>query len=297
MQRRQQPLLAALLTVFASAFIAGTTLLAKAIGTGALGTALHPLQVSNGRFIFAFTVIGIAGGALRAKIKHPNWITHIKRSTLGWSGVTLMFAASAYIPLSDATAISFLNPVFGMIFAFFLLREHVGIIRWSAALAALIGAIILLRPTPASFDPYALFALGAAILLGLELIFIKRLSGQEGPFQILIINNLVGVIISSIACAFVWTAPTLQQWMALAGIGVLMALAQTCFVNAMARADASFVSAFVYTTLVFTTLYDFALFDVVPDVISMFGASIIIAGVALLAWRGNRIKPSNDTPS
>ncbi|EEX12669.1 conserved hypothetical protein [Citreicella sp. SE45] len=51
---------------------------------------------------------------------------------------------------------------------------------------------------------------------------------------------------------------------ALAGIGVLMAGARSCFIQAIRRADTSFVSPFWYATLVFAALYDMAIFGVVP---------------------------------
>ena len=66
---------------------------------------------------------------------------------------------------------------------------------------------------------------------------------------------------------------------------MMMAAAQTCFVNAMARADASFVTPFSYMTLIFATLYDALIFDVVPDAVSWIGAAIIVGGAGLLAWR------------
>lgn len=50
-------------------------------------------------------------------------------------------------------------------------------------------------------------------------------------------------------------------------------------------ADASFVVPFSYATLVFATLYDFAVFDVIPNGISMLGALIIITGALFLAFR------------
>jgi len=90
-------------------------LLAKALGTGALGPELHPLQISHGQFLFALIAISSVALVLRPTITRPGLKLHIARSALGWGGVTLMFAAATFIPLSDATAISFLNPVFGMI--------------------------------------------------------------------------------------------------------------------------------------------------------------------------------------
>jgi drug/metabolite transporter (DMT)-like permease len=65
----------------------------------------------------------------------------------------------------------------------------------------------------------------------------------------------------------------------------MMAGAQTCFINAIARADASFVTPFSYLTLIFAGLYDWAIFAQIPDWISVLGAAIIVSGAALLAWR------------
>ena len=203
-----------------------------------------------------------------------------------------MFAAAAFIPLADATAISFLNPVFAMLLAIPLLGEKVGPIRWTAAVIALLGAVILSRPGSGALEAGALLALGAAILLGSELIIIKILSGREHRLQILLLNNIIGLAIATFAVLFVWQSPSFDQWLALAAIGVLMAAAQACFVNAVARADASFVAPFFYAALAFAALYDWVVFGVVPDRVSIIGAVIILAGAGLLAWREGRLKPA-----
>ena len=283
--KAQNPALAAALITVATAFIAATTLLAKALGTDTLGPALNPLQISHGRFLFAFLGLISVAAFVRPKFGKAHIGLHIGRTSFGWAGVTLMFASVAWIPMADATAISFLNPVFAMVLAIPLLGERIGPWRWGAAAIALIGALVLLRPTPASFQPAALLALGAAMVMGMELIFIKKLTGREGLFQVLLTNNLLGLFIASAAVWPVWQVPTLEQWAALAGIGLLMACAQTAFINGMARADASFVAPFSYATLIFAALYDFLAFDVFPDAISLLGAVVILTGAAVLAWR------------
>ncbi|WP_170331301.1 DMT family transporter [Ruegeria arenilitoris] len=290
--KSHNPALAAILIFAASALIAGTTLLAKALGTDTLGPALHPMQISHGRFMFAFLVIISAVAILRPPLRRPHWGLHIGRTTFGWTGITLMFASVAYIPIADATAISFLNPVFAMVLAIPLLKEGVGPWRWLAAAVALTGALILLRPTPDSFQPAALLALSAAAVIGMELIFIKKLSGKEIPIQILLVNNSMGLTIATVAVVTVWKPPTPEQWAALAGIGVLMACAQACFVNGMARADASFVAPISYATLIFAAFYDFAVFEVVPDIVSVIGSSIILTGALILVWREARARSS-----
>ena len=196
-----------------------------------------------------------------------------------------MFAAVAYIPLADATAITFLNPVFGMILAIPILGERVGKWRWRAAFIAFVGAVILIRPSVGGIEPAALLALSAAVVMGLELTIIKKLAGREGPLQILFFNNLIGCAIASCAVIWVWQMPNTLQWIMLAALGCLMAAAQSFFVNAMARADASFVAPFSYATLIFATLYDIYFYRVIPDIVTLIGAGMILAGAFLLAWR------------
>jgi drug/metabolite transporter (DMT)-like permease len=287
---KQNPRLAVVLIITATAFIAGTMLLAKTLGTDVLGAPLHPLQVSHGRFLFAFIAIATAAGIMRPQISQPRLRLHIGRTVFGWGGVSLMFAAAANMRLSDATAISFLNPVFAMILAIPLLGERVGPWRWFAAFTALVGACVLLRPSAETFQLAGLLAVGAAVLMGTELVFMKKLANREAPFQILLINNGIGLAIATAAVLPFWAQPTLAQWVALAGIGGLMAIAQTCFINAVARADASFVTPFSYITLIFATLYDGIIFKAYPDYISMIGATFIVSGAVILAWRETRAR-------
>lgn len=293
--KSHNPALAAILIAVACAFIAATTLIAKTLASTQFGTPLHPFQVVFGRFLFAFLSFAAVAAVLRPRLQRPHLGLHVARTLGGWAGLTLMFASVAHIPLADATAISFLNPVFGMIFAIPLLGEKVGKWRWSAALIALVGAVILLRPTPDSFQPGALFALAAAVILGFELNIIKKLTGRENPFSILLVNNAIGVGIASLAVVWVWIWPAPIQWALMAGLGCAMAVAQTCFVNAMARADASFVAPLTYGTLIFAAVYDVVFYAVIPDGVTVLGASIIVAGALLLAWReAVRTNPKHD---
>jgi drug/metabolite transporter (DMT)-like permease len=139
-------------------------------------------------------------------------------------------------------------------------------------------------------------ALAAAVILGAELNVIKKLTSRENPFSILFVNNAIGVGIAGVAVIWVWQAPMPTQWVLMATLGVAMAVAQTCFVNAMARADASFVAPFSYGTLIFAALYDVVFYDVIPDHVTLLGAAIIILGALLLAWREGRTRPISAKP-
>ena len=279
---------AAAIMIAASALIALTSLLAKALGRGVEGAELHPFQVSAGRFCFALITIAVFAAWMRPSFAGTSWGLHGARSLCGWLGVSCLFAAAARMPLADATAISFLSPIVTMVFAVFLLSERVGPVRWSAAGVSLIGALILMRPGTSAFQPAALIALVSALFMGIEAILIKRLTSGEPPIRILLVNNAIGAAIAVTAAAFVWIAPSPAQWAMLALLGVTMASAQALFIQAMKGVDASYVVPFFYSTLVFAALYDAVLFTEWPDGISQIGAAVIVAGAILLAWREGR---------
>jgi drug/metabolite transporter (DMT)-like permease len=84
--------------LLACALIAATTLIAKALGQGIGadgGSPLHPLQVSAGRFLFAWLALMPIVAILRPSLKSAKLPYHIGRSVAGWAGVTCLFAASA----------------------------------------------------------------------------------------------------------------------------------------------------------------------------------------------------------
>ena len=279
------------LMLAASALVAGTSLLAKTLGTDVLGPALNPFQITAGRYVFALTALVITTAIIRPKFTPPALHLHAGRALAGSIGVTSMFAAATLIPLADATAISMLNPIIAMVLAIPLLGETVGPRRWAAAALSVIGALLLIRPGASSFQPAALIALLSAFVLAFEIIIVKLLSRREGTLQILLFSNGFGTILSGTAAVFVWMWPTPMQWLGLAAIGLLMVTAQALFLLAIRRGDASFVAPLFYATLVFAALYDFAIFSAIPSSLSITGAGIIILGALLMAWSERRRMP------
>ncbi|MEM9221958.1 MAG: DMT family transporter [Pseudomonadota bacterium] len=285
---RRRMMMSAGLILVGSAIVAFTTLLAKALGTDTLGPALSPFQISHGRFMFALIVILGVVAAMRPQLTRPAYPLHFARATCGWLTVTLLFLSASMIPLSDATAISFLSPIVTMALAAIFLRERVGQWRWTAAAISLAGAFVLLRPGDAALSMGALAALAAALTMGFEMTLIKRLTRTEPTIQILLMSNIFGTVLSSTAVIAVWTPPTPQQWAALAALGCLMLTAQFCWVQGMRLADASFAVPIAYTTLIFAALYDAAIFSVWPDWVSVLGAGLILSGAVLLTTQEGR---------
>ncbi len=273
------------LMVLACALLAGTTLIAKMLGPAGGDNPLHPFQISAGRFCFAALVLTPFLLAMRPSFAGTRWPNHVLRVLFGWAGVSALFAASGLMRLADANAISFLNPVVAMLLSIPLLGEKVGRWRWGAAAVAFIGAMVIVQPGSAAFQPIALVALIAALFMGAEAILIKKLADSEPPLRILAINNFAGAALAATAASFVWIAPTSGQWMLMATLGAAMISVQALFIQALRRGEASFVMPFFYLTLIFAAFYDYVLFAEVPALASWLGAALIIASAITIAWR------------
>lgn len=287
---RRRLTVAALFMTGAASLVAATTLMAKVLGQDLLGDPLPGFMVSAGRFLFAWMALVPVILVMRPGFAGTRWRLHVYRSVAGWATVTCIFTAAALMPLGDATAISFLNPLIAMVLAIPLLGERVGPWRWGAAALAVLGALVLIRPGMAAFQPAALIALGAAVFGAFEVIFIKQLAGKaegggEPPIRILFVNNSIGATVALCVALSVWQWPTPEQWVVLAAIGVTMVTAQSLFIQAMKRADASYVIPFFYAALVFAALYDAAVFGVIPVPLSILGAALIVTGAIVLVWR------------
>ena len=273
-----------LLSIFymlaASAFIGGTAVVAKILGKDYLGEPLSPFQISHSRFLYGFVFVLIFSLFNKIKIESPNPKLHLARTSLGWVGATILFGSSSLIPLNDAVALNFSNPVFAMIFSILLLREKYFHYRWIAMLITFVGALILMRPDFLNLyvEPVALVSIFGAICLGLEAIFIKLLTKYEKNTQILLINNFIGLILSSIIVFFFWATPTFLQLLFCILIGFLMVCAQIFFLMALRSNQLNFVIPFFYSTLIFVLFYDYLIFREFPDHLGFLGSLLIMIG-------------------
>ena len=273
-----------LLSIFymlaASAFIGGTAVVAKILGKDYLGEPLSPFQISHSRFLYGFVFVLIFSLFNKIKIESPNPKLHLARTSLGWLGATILFGSSSLIPLNDAVALNFSNPVFAMIFSILLLKEKYFHYRWIAMLITFVGALILMRPDFLNLyvEPVALVSIFGAICLGLEAIFIKLLTKYEKNTQILLINNFIGLILSSIIVFFFWATPTFLQLLFCILIGFLMVCAQIFFLMALRSNQLNFVIPFFYSTLIFVLFYDYLIFREFPDHLGFLGSLLIMIG-------------------
>ncbi len=246
----------------------------------------HPLELSFYRNLVAlipacaFIVIKKRYDIL--KVKRP--ITMLGRTIIGTIALLLTLAAMQEIPLADATVLFFISTLLTPVFAVIFLKEIVGIQRWAAVFIGLAGVIIVAQPSGNTTIMGIAFALGAGTGHALVHIFLRLLK-NENTFTTTFYFYVAGFLIPIAFMPFIATIPTPESIMLLLGIGITGSLAQYFLTTGFSMAEASLLSPFNYTGLLWATLFDITIWQVAPSLNVWIGASLIITANLYIIYR------------
>ena len=122
------------------------------------------------------------------------------------------FWALKYLPIADTLAIFFVQPLIVTLLSPLILRETVGLRRWSAVFIGFIGTLVIIRPGFQAINPGVLLALGAGSLSALYIMLTRMIAGKADPIVTTFHTNLVSAVMVSAALPFFWQMPTAEQW-------------------------------------------------------------------------------------
>lgn len=217
------------------------------------------------------------------------------RVALSFVSMVATFEAYALIPIGEVTAIGFLSPLFGTLFAILWLGERVRLRRWLALGAGLVGALVILRPGIATLGVGQLAALGSAMTIGMIGPLVKQLSAEDDADRIVFITNLLLVPLSLVPALFVWQWPRADLWAALAGLGLVATIAHLALVRGYLVMEASLAMTFKFSRLLFAVALGFLVFGETIDLMTWIGAAIIFVAAAYVTHRESRIRKAKKT--
>ena len=190
---------------------------------------------------------------------------------------------SMMVWLSVANSIMFISPFFVVALSIPLLKEKVGIRRWSAVIIGFIGIVIILRPGFQEIHWAYFLIIGVAFFFALFTILTRTLSFTETAISMWFYTALVGMVGSSTIVWYYWQTPTLSQSLMLLFIGAIGGGSHYIVIKAYQRASASMLAPFQYFQIIWATIYGLLVFDVAPDGWTCLGTAIIIAS-GLYVW-------------
>lgn len=265
---------------------------------------LAAARVPTGEVLFARSFFGILPviaylafiGEFPSSLGTRKPWGHVRRSVVGTAAMFCWFSAVAYLPLPDATAISYSGPLFGVIFAATMLGETVRIYRWTAVSVGFVGVLIVLSEQLGGFGdglagPRAiggLMALASAVLGAIAAVTVRELTASETTGAIVFYFSATGALFSLVTLPG-WVVPTPMDAVCLVGAGIFGGIGQVLMTQAYRLAEASVIAPFDYINMLWIIALSYLAFGNVPTTTVLAGSAIVIASGIFVIWRERQL--------
>jgi len=254
-----------------------------------LSSEINFMQVVWGRYFF-MALISILITFFFYK-KHLTWPKNIRiqiiRSLFLFLSTILFFYAISIISLAEALTLAFVSPMIVTLLSALILKERVGIRRWSAVFVGFIGALIVIRPGFNEINLATIAAFSCGICYAFYIISTRKLSNIDSPILTLIFTGLSGTIIISIIIPFYWTWPSSTQWILLFSLSAIGTIAHLLLILSLNFAEASKLAPLAYFEIIMNVIIGYYFFGDFPDKFIWIGLSVIISSGIYIYLREN----------
>lgn len=257
--------------------------------TKMLSTELPAVIIIMVRFwvmiLYALIFMRIRKVPVRDSLKSPRPILQILRSIILVVEIGFFIFAVRTLSLAEIHSLMATFPLMVTALSIPLLGEQVGLRRWMAVAISFIGVLIILRPGMGVFDLGAVYGLITAFLFALYNV-LTRLAGRTDSSETSFFYfAFVGLISSSAVGAFIWVEPEPREWLMVLGIGLTASFAHLFLILALNYAAAATLQPFNYMLLVWAVLVGYVVFDDLPDIWTVVGASVIVGSGLYTIYR------------
>lgn len=216
-------------------------------------------------------------------------------------GVILWFYAMAHIPMAEVTAINYLNPVGVTLGAALFLGERLAARRLIAVAAALIGALIILRPGMREVTSGHVAMLGTAAFFAASYLIAGRMAGLVKPVVVVAMLSITVTIFLTPFALVHWVTPSLTELGWLFAVAAFATAGHYTMTLAFAAAPMTVTQPVTFLQLIWSVAIGALLFGEAVDPMVILGGGIILGAVTFITWREaalkRRVTPSVDAPA
>lgn len=267
-------------------FITQDTLMKLALRELPLGEALGIRSFSAGLLLFAVIVATGDLAALRFAF-HPRVMM---RGSLDTLTTFVYVAALAVMPIASTTAIYMATPLITTAIAVPMLGEKVGWRSWSAIIIGFLGAVIVTRPDPSTFQLIAVLPLLAALFGAVRDVSTRGI-GMEIPGSVVGFASTLVLCATSLVFFFSehWIVPSPLAMAYLVSAAAVFAVGTLALVYAFRTAPVASVSPLRYLLVFGALISGYFVFGDLPDAWTTVGIALVV-GAGLYALRREHVK-------
>ena len=205
------------------------------------------------------------------------------RCVVGLTAMILYFTALGRIPIGQAVTLQYTAPLFVALLSGRVIRERVEPVVALLVGTAFAGIVLIVSPDLSSIDSDALLALGSGFFAAMAYMYVRELRNTDSASSVVFwfaAFSVVGSIFQALpdVAGLEWKTVA-----ALIGIGIGAGGGQVGITMAYHRANAAWVSAFSYLTVIVATFYGFTLFNETLGASDWLGGLLIVgSGIALI---------------
>ena len=205
------------------------------------------------------------------------------RCVVGLTAMILYFTALGRIPIGQAVTLQYTAPLFVALLSGRVIRERVEPMVALLVGSAFAGIVLIVSPDLSSIDSDALLALGSGFFAAMAYMYVRELRNTDSASSVVFWFAAFSVVGSTFQAL-----PDVAglEWKTVAariGIGIGAGGGQVGITMAYHRANAAWVSAFSYLTVIVATFYGFTLFNETLGASDWLGGLLIVSsGIALI---------------
>ena len=250
--------------------------------------ALYPVgEVAFLRSLFALVAVAalILPRTGFTVLRTRRYREHLQRGLSQFGSMSCMMLAFRALPLGSAIAISFSAPLFTTLLSIVVLKEKVGVHRWSALVVGFVGVLVVTHPGAGTVTWGAFFALANAVLISSVAVSIRRMSATESTETLTLYQMSVITLCTLFLLPLGFSWPDWLDLLGLAAAGAGNGVAQYWWTRSLSLAPPSAVVPFNYLSLVWAAILGFAIWGDVPTPTLLAGSAIVVASGLYILWR------------
>ena len=187
------------------------------------------------------------------------------------------FAGLVLMPMANVYTLLMTAPLIVTMYSFIILKEKVGVRRWSAVIIGFIGVIIVINPKNLEFGWLFILPIISAFFLTLRDVVTKEIVNKKNSMNITLITSILVMIFSGIGAFFLNAQIQSYNIIYIFISSMFLTSGYVCSVLTIYYSPLSLTASIRYSVIVFGIILGYLILGEEPSLNMVIGAIIITA--------------------